>query len=338
MRDLEDSIVCVLDNELVFCKLSPSPKAVPRTMSLKGNPKHMVFSKRLGKIIAAVEVCTLQNEGFPDKTVFTAVDPNDSRAIQPIAGLTLTREYVHQMISWRPKIDGKEYETMVIVANDDERSRLILCKIIAGSEPELKIKYSRPYPKQRIHRIASYRSSAIIMCIDKMLVLQILELPAKRWRPVCELELPSPAVAITTSTNGEFIYVTTSRHSLHILTVENEQFVLLERSPGSLDAFNQTQIGSGVMISGTSRQGAGSLIGYAQPTIEKSVGGEMLSKGKRNLCKLFETEVDIPIQYLESCERMSGGDSVSGETYFGISTDGTVQEITISGELETSEN
>lgn len=63
--------------------------------------------------------------------------------------------------------------------------------------------------------------SSLIYCCGNELVLQTLRLPDKKWLRPIKHALGSPSIHISVA--GLFVYVTTARHSLTILKVENDE-------------------------------------------------------------------------------------------------------------------
>lgn len=328
MRDLGESVGCILDNELVFCQLSSGPKVVPRTIFIRGKPTQMAYSKRLRKIIATVEASSSENGQTCHTTNFEAIDPDDTSAARTMISPRLTQN-VSQIMVWRPVVDKKEYEMMVIATNDDQDGWIHFYKPIAGSEPELKLNHEWSFPGEKIYQVASYGKSAIIYCVESVLELQALELPAKRWRKICKYKLPSPAIAITVSGTEQFIYVTTTRHSLRILTVQDERFKLLESSLEFLNASNQIETNFGIMISGKSRHGAGSIVGYNQPSVLTLELDEMTSTNTKAIRKLFESQVVRPISHFKRSDRIRSSQRDLGEAYYGTAANGTVYEVNV---------
>lgn len=289
----------------------------------------MAYSKRLRKIIAAVETSARQRGQPHTETGFEVIDPDDSSITYTMTGAPPIQEAVSQIMIWRPMIGGNEYEMMVVTTNCDREGRLEFYKIIPGSKPEIKLSQKWPFRGKKIHRIASYGQSAIIICIENKLVLKALKLPGRQWETICEHELPSPAIAITVTATEQIIYVTTSRHSLHILIVKDDKFKLLESSLGSLDALNQIQTGSGIMITGTSRHGDGHLVGYGQPSPSALAQDESAFSDSKNITQQFEGKVATPICHFGLGTRTRGDQNHSEERFYGASMDGTVYQLKI---------
>jgi hypothetical protein len=179
--------------------------------------------------------------------------------------------------------------------------------------------------------------SSLLYCCGNELVFQTLRLPDKKWLPPFKHTLGSPSIHISVA--GLFVYVTTARHSLTILKVENDELRPQFSDRVARDGLHHfhTRDPSVTLVSDK----ACSVTGLWQPPRESSV--QIIGLAERraerrtesSAITLFEAILPKSITRLRSGALSSAWCSsltTQRETVLGSSADGTFYQLLILSE------
>lgn len=179
--------------------------------------------------------------------------------------------------------------------------------------------------------------SSLIYCCGNNLVLQTLRFPDKKWLRPIKHTLGSPSIHISVA--GLFVYVTTARHSLTILKVENDVLRPQFSDGVARDGMHHlnTQDPSVTLVSDK----ACSVIGLWQPPRESPV--QLIGLAERRTDRrtegsaitLFEAILPKSITRLRSgalSNTWRSSPKTQRETILGSSADGTFYRLLILSE------
>ncbi|KDB25585.1 hypothetical protein H109_02592 [Trichophyton interdigitale MR816] len=261
---LSGSLLCITDNTLFACSLEKVAKAVPREIRVRGNPKRLVYSEYLNKLIVAYNRVdfdfTSLTEGTkrwiwpkigfldPDgETLISAPIDLRARGNESSAPTVLTRqpvgasgEKVTALVDWKFYGDGNEYHMIVVGTSFPQveyKAGRDICVEYRGRVVYITVRQNPPgignidCMTKRIHMynqpvrtITSFGPSSLIVASGDDLLMQTLDPSTRKWRSLEPHHLESHAVSITVK--EPFIYVLTARHSLIVLRATQEGLIL----------------------------------------------------------------------------------------------------------------
>ncbi|KAM5475998.1 hypothetical protein MauCBS54593_000681 [Microsporum audouinii] len=261
---LSGSLLCIADDTLFACSLERVAKAVPREIRVRGNPKRLVYSEYLNKLIVAYNRVdfdfTPSTEGtkrwiwpkigFLDpngETIISAPIDLRARGSESSIPIVLTRqpvgasgEKVTALLDWKFYGEGNEYHMIVVGTAypdaDYKKGRDVTIEY-RGRIVYITVRQSPPGTgnidcmTKRIHKydqpvrtIASFGPSSLIVATGDDIIMQTLDPSSRKWRSLEPHHLESHAVSV--SVKEPYIYVLTARHSLCILQATQDGLIM----------------------------------------------------------------------------------------------------------------
>ncbi|KAF3482970.1 thermotolerance protein [Arthroderma uncinatum] len=301
LTGLSGSLLCIAENTLFACSLERVAKAVPREIRVRGNPKRLVYSEYLNKIIVAYNRVdfdfTPSTEGTK-RWIWPKIgflDPNgeaiisapiDLRATgsdsspptvltrQPVGG---SGEKITALLDWRFFGDGNEYH-MIVVGTAYPQARYKKSREVVleykGRVVYITVRQSPPGTgnidcmTKRIHKydqpvraVAAFGPSSLVVAYGDDIMMQTLNPSTRQWRNQEPHRLESHAVSI--SVKEPYVYVLTSRHSLCILEATQDGLALYGQAGADKGGLDHVNLLGDTKITFTANRG-GALVGLSE--------------------------------------------------------------------------
>ncbi|KAK2872057.1 hypothetical protein FQN49_002590 [Arthroderma sp. PD_2] len=301
LTGLSGSLLCIADNTLFACSLERVPKAVPREIRVRGNPKRLVYSEYLNKIIVAYNRVdfdfTPSTEGTkrwiwpkigfldPDGEAIISA-PIDLRATGGESSIpaVLTRqpvgasgEKITALLDWKFFGEGNEYH-MIVVGTAYLQAEYNKGRDV-GVEYRGRVVYItvRQNPSvtgnidcmtKRIHKydqpvraIASFGPSSLVVASGDDILMQTLDPSTRKWRSLEPHRLESHAVSITVK--EPYIYVLTTRHSLCILQANQDGLTMFGQAGADKGGLDHVNLHGDTKLTFTANRG-GAIVGLSE--------------------------------------------------------------------------
>ncbi|WEW58359.1 hypothetical protein PRK78_003827 [Emydomyces testavorans] len=334
---LGGSLLCFAENQIFACALEKLPKPVPREIPVPGNPKRVVYSRYLQKLVVAYNLITYERDGEytrcynRPKICFIDPDTQSSAASFDLTedtkcgpeALQFARvptgasgEKITALFDWNFS-SGEHVYHMIVVGTSQPRStyagRLVYISARANlqnaSQVASTIKYMHVYDHP-IRAIASFGSAALVLAVGDEILFQSLNPITKRWRRLPGYKMESTPLSI--SVKEPYIYVLTARHSLCILSMVDSHLTLHGQDGTDREGLSHVNLQSESKIILTSNRG-GSIVGFSEMGL---LPDEKLIK------PLFVAHVPHSVIRLSLSHRPY--DPKSPEIIYGTALDGTI--------------
>ena len=323
-------LIGVTAADVFFSSLNSQKQAVIRHYPVSGLPKRIVYSKYLKQIVVGIESSTPMtkdnaSESFPiPQLFFTTANPSDPESSESGRSQKVViggpGERIKTMVEYSPTDGSKHYE-MIAVALEKEgkeangvakyTSRVVclsLKHILKGNDAGAKARPVMTFPGKRIAALCALGKASLLIGAGNEIISHSLDVETKKWSTRSRHPLPSQAASI--HTQGSFIFIACTRHSLLILHETNGKLKFYAADSGAkvtnnVLAFDRYK----ALVTSISDKGT-DLICFAE---------DRLSNGYR---QLFSATVPLIV------ERLRAGSVVEGRsTFIGNSTDGTLYQF-----------
>ena len=332
MQGLERAFICSVNESMLFTSLGTRSQAVPRRLSLKGNPFRLVYLEHLQKLAVGVEITTITKSRTrctrPGIEIVEIDESDDQQEVVRLRSSPYLMGKVGERITcithWTPKAQEKQYGLIVLgtrVEHNDPSScdgRLIFATADKVGH-DLKVRHKRTYrfTNRPVYSLASYGDSSLIVGLAQSLVLQSLDFESRRWQRKAEYHLPSPALQISVVESD--IYVTTAQHSVIRLKFSSNRFVPTTNDKQSRNGVSHTTLRQATVMASSGFAG-GTITGFAHDS-------------ERTFTALFDAYIPHNITRLKkACGPASG--LLTGDHLYASTIDGLVYDLTILSEAE----
>ncbi|KAI1954992.1 hypothetical protein LOZ12_000873 [Ophidiomyces ophidiicola] len=345
---LGGSLICFADNQLFACTLEKSPKPIPRQIHVPGDPKRIIYSKYLQKLVVAYNFVSYEKDGEYTRRYtrpkICFIDPDDQSATPPALNMDegtiqqfdnsrhaamptgASGEKVTALFDWNFS-SGEHAYNMIVVGTSQPRSTYTgrLIYISARTNPHsprqvlATIKYIHTY-MQPIRAVASYAATSLVLGVGDEIFFQTLNPSTKKWRTLPAYKMESTPLSITVKT--PFIYVLTARHSLCILTLANDRLVLHAQDGTDREGLAHVNLEGESKITLTSNRG-GALVGLSEL---------QLLQDEKLIKPLFAAHTPQSVIRLSLSHRPYK--SGRSEIIYGTALDGTIYRFTTLKEHE----
>lgn len=331
------SLFCFADGQILICTVEEKAKTVARRIGLPGSPSRLTYSKHLQSLIVAY---TVTNSGGPvqsfDRDERYHIEFVDPDAQHPVASRNGSGtdasakpwrpqgspgEKITCIFDWMPQRDGNEYHLTAIGTSSprrhgDEgpRGRLILVQASRHPTDHSQMNCYFQHVQQMpgpVRAMASYGDILIVAAGNSIIPL-VSTNSSTKWPRDTTLSLPSPAIAITV--HEQYVYITTSRHSLMVYEILNGALVPVALDYIARDGLSHSLLpGDPDLLFASSRGGPVRL--YTDPkgtAFDRSLASPTCA-------------VNLPLSVL----RLIAGSRVppvsrTGSVMYGVTLDGTV--------------
>ncbi|KAI9931792.1 hypothetical protein MW887_010371 [Aspergillus wentii] len=274
---LPDSLFCITDGSLLICTLDQVAKPVPRRIGLPGSVRKIAYSKYLRSLIVAYTQTDFDTDTDPIKRYtrpfIEFVDPdsqesvvgspaeNESRAWRPQGA---AGEKITCILEWTPRKGDEEYHFIIIGTsrrNQQERGRVIFLQASRDeSNPSLidcSVKYIHKF-EGPVFAIAPYGDLTLMVSTGREIVPLEPKFSQTRWPRTAKYSGSYPAVSMTA--HEPFLYMSTSRESLMVLKVVDDNLNLHSYDRQKHDGLSHVHVGGEMKLTtATSRGGRVSI-------------------------------------------------------------------------------
>ena len=230
-------LVGVTATDLLFSSLNFQRQAVMRHFPVPGIPKRIVYSKYLKQLVVGIDGSTSSkdntrsNNSHVPHLYFTTANPSDpessesGRALKVIVGDP--GEQIKTMVEYSPTDGSKHYEMIAIALERETKEPngvakytskvvcLSLKHIMKGNDAGAKARPVMTFPGKRVAALCPLGKSSLLIGAGNEIISHSLDVETKKWTTRSRHPLPSQAASI--HTQGSFVFVACTRHSLLIL-------------------------------------------------------------------------------------------------------------------------
>jgi len=244
---IDDSIFITAGSLLIMAGLSLQPKPVPRRIPIGGTPSRLLYSRNFNLLVVAANVkgknrqekerSTEKGSG-QERSTLLFIDPETGEdvsrpfdmktndTVEYITGLGMANDKIFRLTDWTLVKNGKTWN-FIILCTSSGRLVLVSAEREERAPPSHTDNMQTRLPRLRywmrhvfktgkpIYCVTSF-SEGLIYCSGTTLHCDILDLEARKFKPLTEYQLPSPAINVVYEEGGG-VYVLTSSHSLEIL-------------------------------------------------------------------------------------------------------------------------
>lgn len=286
------SLLCFAENQIFACTLERLAKPVPREIHIPGNPKRIIYSNYLQRLVVAFNFVSYERDGeytrCYNRPKICFIDPNSQSPVPSTLSIDegstqhpdttqhtrmptgASGEKVTALFDWTFS-SGEHAYHMIVVGTSQSHSthtgRLVY--ISARANPEHPgqisptIKYIHVY-QHPVRAIAAYKPSALVLAIGEEVHFQSLDPRTKKWRRMRGFKTESAPISI--SVKEPYVYVLTARHSVCILRMMENHLELHGQDGTDREGLDHVNLqGESEFILSANR--GGSIIGYSQKRI-----------------------------------------------------------------------
>ena len=233
---LATSLITISEDECRISEVSSGiSKLVPRTLSIKGAPNRLTYSRQLSHfIVASMEtiqgisndapaVANKQIRGlliFQSPASVINIDDTDSSFLFHLQ----SNEKVYALTEWVYRSpENKKYGFVLVAtgihdANSSKgRIHILQPGLKRGRIDNMTLANTTKFDAP-VYALSLFGDLAYVTCAGNWLVYAQYSVPEKKWVQRCRHRLSSPAVHITTS--PPFIHITTAADSLTTFSIE----------------------------------------------------------------------------------------------------------------------
>ncbi|OKL59370.1 hypothetical protein UA08_05403 [Talaromyces atroroseus] len=337
--NLEGSLICISDNQLLICTLDRRAKAVPRKVDLPGAANRIHYSDYLKCLVVAYVVTELVSDpetGIVKRYMRPHLDfLNHNLQLQ---GPLQTRkpvgasgERITCILDWVPESGGQRYHFLVIGTarrTQEQKGRVIFLYSRRNAEnPEeidCSVKYIHSFDGP-VRAIAAYGDSTIMAAAGNDIIPIAPKLPngGKQWAAAARFKLTSPGVSITV--RDTLLYVSTARESLVILQVVENKLELYAQDGVRHESLSHHYIGGDLnVVLVSSRGGTISAFSLANVTDTDKIISPAIA----------EAHLPVSMIRLNACDSPSLRFYSSAAVVYGTTMDGAIYRILTLNEKE----
>lgn len=311
-------LIGVTANDFCFSSLNAQKQAVMRHFPVPGLPKRVMYSKYLRQLVVGVESSQIP------QLYFTTADPKDSGRQESVRAQKVVigdpGERIKAMVDYSPTDGSKHYEMIAVALEKEAKeangmpkytSRVVclsLKHIMKGNDAGARARPVMTFPGKRIAALCPLGKSCLLIGAGNEIISHSLDVETKKWSTRSRHPLPSQAASI--HTQGSFIFIACTRHSLLILHEAEGKLKFYAADNGAkitnnVLAFDRYK----ALVTSISEKGT-DLICFAE---------DRLSNGYR---QLFSANVPLIVERLRPESVFDGRASFIGNT-----TDGTLYHL-----------
>ena len=327
-------LIGVTANDLFFSSLTSQQQAVMRHFPVSGIPKRILHSKYLKQLVVGIEGSSSQNgetqsnDSRTPQLYFTTGNPSDPESSEIGHAQTVVigdpGERIKAMVEYSPTDGSKHYEMIAVALGKETKEPngvarymskvvcLSLKHIMKGNAAGAKARPVMTFPGKRVAALCLLGKSSLLIGAGNEIVSHSLDVETKKWSTRSRHPLPSQASSI--HTQGSFIFVACTKHSLLILHEDDGKLKFYASDSGAkvtnnVLAFDRYK----AVVTSVSDKGT-NLIGFAE---------DRLSNGYR---QLFDANVPLMIDRLRASTAVPP--SPTGRACFvGSTSDGTLYQF-----------